>query len=691
MSKGDRTLGVRAAAPAATFARTASAPADLAWLLAAPCALLLLGAIVLLGPPLGSLLFPPPTIEFWPAAYVTLAIRPEPTEQARFVIALGGPVLLSALVVMLRSRPLPVRPATAAVLVQASQVLLATFVLVALIAQYGYTYDASYSGTEPFRRVYFTPATLVVAALLTAGGMALLRRDALIARIGALTRETRALRIGALVAALLFVVVWLLTAVNTELSYGNAHDGVTGNVSFWLDEAYAVLDGRAPLVDFQAQYSHLWPYAAAGVMALLGPSLGSYVAVMVTASALTMLVVYLTFRRVVGRSLLALALFLPFVATSFFMELGPLDNRYGPSNLFSMFPMRYCGPFVLAWLLARQLDGSSPRRSWPLLLVAGIVLLNNVEFGLPALAATLAALLWVDERSVRARLLALARDAAIGLLGAVVLVTLLTLVVAGSLPHFGMLFTFSRLWGVGGVTMLPMPSLGLHLALYATFAAALVAATVRVVAGTEGRALTALLAWSGVFGLGAGSYFAGRSHPEVLISLFSIWAFALALLLVVAVRAILARPGRRPTVAEVALLAGFAIAVCSLAQTPTPWSQLERIGDEADVALLQAPEARAFVAASTAAPGEHVVIMVPMGHRVAYDLGLVNVAPYVSLVSMPAVRQLDETIDALRESGGRRLFLARYQALPEVERTIRRDGFKLVRADEQHAEYRDTR
>lgn len=690
MSKGDRTLGVRATTPAAGIAaRTASAPAELAWLLVLPCALLLLVAIALLGPPLGSLLFPRPDIAFWNSPIVTLAIRPEPTEQARFLIALAGPVGLSVLLVWLRERPLPLGPTAKVVLVQAAQVLLVTFLAITVIAQYRFTYDASYSGSEAFRRVYFTPATLIVAALVAAAVAVLLRRDALVARIAALARETRALRIGALVAAVLFVVAWLLTAVNTELSYGNAHAGVTGNVDFWLDEAYAVLDGLGPLVDFNAQYSQLWPYLAAGFMTVAGPGLGSYVAVMVTASGLTMLAVYLTLRRVVGGSLLALALFLPFVATSFFMELGPLDNRYGPSNLFSMFPMRYCGPYVVAWLIVRHVEGAQPRRAALLFLASGIVLLNNAEFGLPAFAATVAALLWTDTRPLRPRLVALLRDGALGLLGAIVLVSLLTLVVKGSLPHFGMLFTFSRLWGVGGVTMLPMPTLGIHLALYVTFAAALVVATVRVVGGAEGRSLTALLAWSGVFGFGASSYFAGRSHPEVLISLFSIWSLALLLLTVVVVQAIRARPGHRATVAELAVLTGLGVAVCSLAQTPTPWSQIERIGNEADVASLQAPDARAFVAAAQPSPGEHVGILVPMGHRVAYDLGLVNVAPYVSLISMPARRQLQETIDALRGSGGDTLFTAGYQTLPEVDSALRAAGFRIVRQDEMHVEYRD--
>jgi hypothetical protein len=93
--------------------------------------------------------------------------------------------------------------------------------------------------------------------------------------------------------------------------------------------------------------------------------------------------------------------------------------------------------------------------------VGGLVALNNVDVGVPALGATLAALLW----------------------------------------------------GGSGPTM---PLLGLHVAIYLTYVAAIGTATVRAVRGEDGRLLTGLLAWSGVFGLGVGAYFAGRSTPDDL-------------------------------------------------------------------------------------------------------------------------------------------------------------------------------
>jgi hypothetical protein len=688
--KGERTLGVRAGTRAAAPVRTEVAPTALAWLLAPPCALVVAAAIALLGPPLGRLLLPTPDIAFWPTATPTLAIRPEPTEQARFLIALAGPVILSALVAALRGRSLPLRPAAVAALVQISQVLLAAFLLTALIAQHRFVYGATYSGGETtFRRVYFTAPTLAVAALLTLAALLALRRRNAIGGIAALARETPRKRLLGIALALALLAVWLLTAVNTEGSFNASNFGVRANASFWLDEAYAVLDRRAPLVDFHAQYGQLWPYLSAGAMRLFGASYETYVAVMVMGSALCLLAIYAAFRRLVRSSLAALALFAPFVATSFFTEIGPPDNRYGPSNLFSMFPMRYGGPYVLAWLLARHVDGARPRRAGLLFLLGGLCLLNNPDFGLPAFAATLVALVWTDSRPWRA-LGRIALDAALGLLAALALVALLTLAVAGSLPHLSYLFTFPRLWGVGGVTMLPMPTLGFHLVLYATFAAALVAATVRALRGAEQRALTALLAWSAVFGLGASSYFAGRSHPEVLISLFSAWALSLSLLGIVVVRALAARDGRRPAVAEVAVLLGLALAACSLAQTPAPWTQLARIGRAGPPnSPIQRFDARRFVAEAGAAPGERVLILIPMGHKIGYELGLVNVAPYVSMISMPAVEQLDEALEALRREGGGRVFAYLGQTTPEQQQMIQDAGFARIRGTDDYAEYHD--
>ncbi|HMJ02949.1 MAG TPA: hypothetical protein VK506_08400 [Conexibacter sp.] len=668
------------AAPARTAARPV-APADLAWLAAVPLALVLLAAIAFFGPPLGRLLFTPPEAGFWPFWEARRGIVPEPSERAAYLFALLAPVALAAVVALGARRPWPVAPATVRVATRVAQALVPWVLVVAIVAQHRKAFGAPWF-EEPVHQVYFKLPTLAVAVLLALGLALALASARAVERVDAWTRETRAWRWVSLGAVVLLTATWVLTAVNTEESIATGHFRIFVNVPFWLDEPFAVLNGRVPLVDFQTQYGHLLAYVSAGAMALFGASLGVYTIVMTIGSGLALLAVFAVLRRVVRRSLLALALFVPVISTSFFTELGPPDTRHGPQTLFSVFPLRYLGAYALAWLTVRHLDGLAPRRRPLLFAAAGLVAINNLEFGLAAFGATLAALAIAEPAPSWARAGRLLRDAALGALAAVAAVSLLTLILSGSLPDLGMLLTFPRIYGVDAFGMMPMPHLGFHVAIYVTFAAAIVLAVVRASARASEPLLTAMLAWSGVFGLGAASYYVGRSLPEVLISIFSAWSLALALLLVATVRAILARPVRRPTLAEAAVLLAFGIAVCSIAQTPTPWSQVERIGRaSADRPFEQRETTRAI--GEDTRPGESVAILGPLGHRIAYDLGVDNVSPYVSIESMPLRSQMDEVIVALREAGGRKLFLSVAQTDPEQIAALRQAGFTLERTDER--------
>jgi hypothetical protein len=618
---------------------------EVAWIAAIPTALLALGAIVLLGPPLGRLLWPPPTTLFWPGQDAV----PEPTEHARFLLALAAPVVLSAAVIaVVRGRPQRRFARTARGLAWIGQALALAFAIAGVVAQHM---------VAPYGRTYFTPSTLAASVALVCLLALVLHSERVTDLVERVARETRRHRVAAASAVLVLTAVWLLTAFNSDGSIGRAHVAIPENVPYWLDETFSVLEGGGPLVTFNAQYATLWPYLTAAVMSLLGTSLGVYSLVMLTGTGIALVAVYATFRRVVRSSLLALALYVPFLANGFFQEQGPLSNRYSPANLFSLFPMRYGGPFVLLWLLARHLDGARPHQRIWLFVVAGIVVINNVEFGVPALGATIAALAWT-ARPVTWRFVArLAGDAVLGVAGAVVLVSLLTLVVAGSLPDFTMLVTFPRIYGVLGFGMLPMPTSGFHLSIYLTFAAVIVAATVRAIRRDPDILLIGLLVWSGVFGLGAGSYYVGRSHPEVLIDIFSAWSLALGLLLVIVVRAIAARPRRWPAPAEVAVMAGFALTVCSIAQTPLPWTQIERIARHTPTPRYAQLPAERFIDRETR-PGERVLILASTSHRMAYDVGIVNVSPYATFGSMPTVAQLGEAIDALRAAGGHTIFFS---------------------------------
>jgi hypothetical protein len=647
--------------------------AAFAWIAVLPCAVLVIAGILVLGPPLGRLLFPPPDVTFWPQLTQTVdPPNPEPTEHARYLLALSAPLLLAGAIalaprVMWRwSADATVRAA------RGVQIAALVFVGACLVAQRRQVYFAGISGSSHV--VYFTLPTLGVALALAAAIAAAIRSDRMRRALRALAAETRARRIAATAAAVVVVAAWMLPAINTERTIVAAHVAVAEHLPFWLDEVFAVLNGRYPLVDFAAQYGSLWPYPIAGALALFGTSIGVYTVATVAIGVAALLALFGVFRRVVG-SVLGLLVFLPVLATTLYTMEGPLDNRYAIVNLFSTFPLRYAGPFLLVWLTTRHLTGAPPRRARWLFLAGGLVALNNAEFGVPALVATVAALAWSWQRPTLARLRTLALEAALGVLGALALVTVFTLAIAGSLPHLSLLVRYTHLFALAGYGMLLMkPVVGMSTIIYLTYVAAIGIATVRLVNREPDRLMTGLLAWSGVFGLGIGSYYVGRSFPEVLINLFGAWAFTVALLFVVVVRAMAARAARLPSIAEAACLVTFAVLICSLAQTPTPWSQVARLRNTG-VALYARPMGQPFIAEHTRT-GEHVALLTLLGHRTAYNLRIVDVTPYTGAPSMPTANQLDEVLRLVREAGGRKVFLSRLEPYADIQQALLDRGYR---------------
>jgi hypothetical protein len=672
----ERTAGRSSDAQGRVEPRTRPAsPGELAWICAVPCAILVVLAIVVLGPPLGRL-FPTSDVTFWPyVADVYEPPVPEATEHARYLLALTAPLVLTGVVVLELRRARLLQPGAIGGLVVGTQLALVLFLVTCFVVQWRYRFHLE--GVEGGRTVYFTLPTLVVAGAIASMIGVGAASERVSRGFGWLLRESRRRRVVVSGAAVVAVAIWLLPAINVEGTIAAAHEYVLQHILYWLDETFAVLDGRFPLVDFAAQYGSLWPYLAGGAMTLLGPSVGSFTVAMSLITGAAMLAVFATLRRVVASTTAALLLFLPLLATSFFMMEGPLSHRYAVNNLFGSFPLRYAGPLLLLWLVARHLDGARPRRQRWLFLAAGLVVLNNTDFGVPALGATAAALVWSHGRPTRRGLARLALEAAIGFVGAYALVSVLTLAVAGTMPHLGLLVRYSRLFAVAGFRMIPMsPTLGVSTVIYLTYVAAIGVATVRAARQDADRLTTGLLAWSGIFGLGVGSYYMGRSHPQVLTNMFAAWALSVTLLVVVVVRAIAARPSRRPTLAEVACLFGFGLMVCSLAQTPLPWSEILRLRQAGDPIYAQG-QGEPFVRLHTRS-GEAVAIFPMLGHRTAYDLGITDVTPYTGTPSMPTIDQFEETLRALRAAGGRKVFLSGPNEWPGTFEALTARGYRLA-------------
>jgi hypothetical protein len=684
-------------------ARGADDGAAAAWLCAIPCAAIAVLAIIVLGPPLGRLITPAPSAyAFLPGAFV----HPEPTEHARYLIAICAP-LLGALAIVAAPRRLARVPAhLAAAVALATQAALVATIVGSIVTQYGLRFGFSYTYQHgpSIRMRYFTPATLAVGGLLAAATAVVLRCTPLRRRgAPAVLAESRARRLLAAAAAVAATAIWMLPALHTDASLANAVENVRYHLSFTLDETFAVLNGRTPLVDFSAQYGSLWPFAVALPMLAFGKTVLVFTLALCTITALTLLTSYGVLRRVTRSATAALLLYLPVLATSLFQTEGTLGNRASVGTYTGIFPLRYGLPFLVAWLTAREIERGERERprplgAWLLFTVAGLAILNNGDFGFAALGAAIAALLWAAPAPrARAALLRLGAALAAGLATALALVALLTLARTGSPPHLWRLVDYAGVYAVGGWTQMPIPSvLGMHLLVYLTYVAAILAATVRALRGARNRVLTGMLAWAGVFGLGAGMYYVGRSHPTALKYEFPAWALALSLLTVVAVQDLAAPRLRRTALGALVALFGFGLAAGSLAQTPTPWGQLQRLqataphsAEEPDRDPLVPPRdarTRRFVASLADGPGRFVVqrgapvaILLTTGHRVADAYGVVNVSPYTGIESLPTAQRVNAVLDALRDAGGNTAIVPipfHDGLLPILERR----GFELLTA-----------
>ncbi|MFL5816529.1 MAG: hypothetical protein ACJ76L_02905 [Conexibacter sp.] len=669
-----------------------------AWLSAIPCAIVVLVAAYLLGPPLGRLMTPAAGAYTFTPDFAS-AVRPEPTEHARFLIALSLPLLIAFATVTAPRWARPPPSSNARTLVTVVQGLLAALIVACYVTQVHLRFGRVYTQDQfVFRMRYFTTGTLLVGALLAAGALITLRQDRARRVASALLRESRTRRVAALLIAVAMTAIWLLPALQSDTTLANAPEDVRFHISFPLDETFAVLNGLTPLVDFSAQYGSLWPFVVALPMLAFGKTVLAFSAAMCVLTGLALLSLYGVLRRVVRSAMAALLLYLPFLATSVFLVGGrDLVDRTTVGTYNGTFPLRYAIPYFLAFLTARHIDREDGLRgTYLLFLVGGLGVLNNADFGVAAVGATVAALVCARTPGSRPPLRRLALTAGAGLLTALAIVCLLTLVRAGSLPHLSRLVDYARLFTLAGFAMMPVPGLlGMHLIIYVTYVAAIAVATVRVLRHEPDRVLTGMLVWVGIFGLGSAGYYVGRSHPVALKSLFSPWSLALALLAVVVVRDLAARPSRQVTIAAVAVLFGLGVTACSLAQAPLPWSQIERFGapytprEDSDngprpLVPSQDPSTRRFVAELADGPshfvykrGAPVLILLRTGHRVADAYGVRNVSPYTGMESTPTVQRIEAALDALAKAGGNTAILPN-PLDPGIFPVLERRGFRLV-------------
>lgn len=625
---------------------------DIAWVGLWPATLALLAAILWLAPPLSDL-YPEPSHELF--VQWQPVVIPEPLEATRFLLALAAPFALAGLVLLGSAAQGDRRFDPAVIMLQ-----------LAGIALIVWSVGEQVNGPFPFFPPdYFKPLLLSIPIVVGGAviGVALTSLVFAAARSGRLDFPASipsGWKGGTVAAAVLLTALWLLPAVVTDETVGSSGPLASGHIPVQAADYFAVVNGRTPFVDYVPQYVHLLPVALAPLLSAFDLSLTSFSVLMTALSLVALLSLFGVLLRVTERPVAALALYVPVLAFSLFPWTEEGLVRESNALYYGFFPGRYLGPFVVAWLCALAVR----RRhlpAWLLFFVAGLAALNNAEFGAPAVIAAFAALVLGSDRPLAETVRALVAQAVIGLVGALAVVSVVTLVRAGELPDLGSLTYYSRLFAREAFGLAPMPTLGLHIGMYLTFVAAILTATVRYVQVRHDSTLTAMLAYAGVFGLIASSYFAGRSLPWQLMLLFPVWGLALALLVWVAAGSLSSAATQRSSLARsllpsLAALCGFGVMVAAIVTFPPPWRQLERLSQSGS-AVHDVPGVQRFVDERTD-PGEAILLFgTRTDHRVAERAGVVNVSPWNYWLSLLSEREVERALDALEQEHGSKVFL----------------------------------
>jgi hypothetical protein len=626
---------------------------EIAWVGLWPAAALLLVGVLWLAHPLSEL-YPQPTPHLY--APFQAEAKPEPLEATRVLIALLIPIALAGLVLM--GGPGAARRRFDGGLIAFEIAALALVVWGVLAQESG-----PYLGLPPdyFDSLLLSVPVLAVGLVLGLALTALGLAGAFpFDRLG--RPDRRRWRWAIVLVAVLLTVLWLSPAILTDRLLADSGVIPSGHTLFQGEDYFAVVNGLTPMVDYVSQYANVLPYVVAPALDVFGLSTTSLTISMVALSAIALLAVYGVFREVTRRHWVALTLYVPYLALSLFPWDQPGLSREFNGSYFGVLPSRYLGPFVVAWLTARAI-GHGRTRVGLLCFAAGLTALNNAEFGVPCALALLVALFLGGDRltpfGARARLIVLQAVAGFG--AAIVVVSAFVLVRTGELPDFGLLTYYSKVFAEQGFGLEPMPTLGLHIAVYLTYVAALLLAAVRYASAARDRATTAMLAYSAIFGLLTTEYFAGRSLPWQLMLLFPAWGLTLGLLTWnVALRLPSMRADplrlRRTILPSLAVMVGFGVMVAAIVTIPLPWRQVERLSQDG-TPLTDLSRAEAFVETATHSGEPILLIGTGADHRVADAAGVADVSPWNGAVSMFSSREFTRAMDALDERHGSTVIL----------------------------------
>ncbi len=488
----------------------------------------------------------------------------------------------------------------------------------------------------------------------------------------------------------------LLTCVFTNAGIREGQPTRGYHLDFTMGEFAAALNGRTPLVDFFPQYQNLSPLLLAPVFELIGFDVTRFTLVMCLLSLVGLLMVYAVLTCVAGTRWLGLALYLPFATASFLhasrLPGGHYTNAF---NYFAVGPLRYFGVFALALATVWYLRSPSLRRLLVAALAGSAVALNNLDFGAPAtLGLLFVALLFPpqDLRAWRPRTLAQVTGGWLVATVAGLAVCMLSIRLArGAWPALAHVALFQQSFAVYGFAMVPLPPAGLYWIVYLTFmAAVLIALHESMNEGPstdarEHRLANGMLAYGGVAGFGAMTYYIGRSHSSVLVAILCAWLFVVVQLALRAWRdwRRLAQPDGTPWFHRLGLPSSALLVLCLLlaheaVHYPNPVVQAQRIAHSATAADDSEVDILALIT-KYVPPDERTVIVSPRAHWLALRAGVNNEFPFAHSLSLLVKPQVDVVMDTVAKlPADRQLVLGAVPA--EMASALRAAGFAAVEA-----------
>jgi hypothetical protein len=617
---------------------------------------------------------------------------PEPVEQTAYVLAVAVPVvLMCSAIVLLRLARVFEREERRALWVAAAAVV-AQLLLVGCVG-YALAYESEHPWAVPLHRVM--PAQTVLVLCL-AGWLALRWQPLSWKARWASARPVLSKWPGlAWLVAAGWAVVRLLEQVFTDRDAVQMPSVEGVHLPFQMGEFAAAANGRVPLVDFHSQYVNLLGLLLRPVFSLTGFNITTFTSAMAALSLVGFWLIYRVFVRVTGSSWVGLLLFVPWLGVSLVNMEPDGSGRMSAFSYYAVGPMRYLGVFVLAYGTAYYLAAPRLRRLVVVSCVAGLVVLNNLDFGVPAAAGLWASALLFPPPGQTGIRQALRASGVV--VGGVALAFAVCWVVArltwGSWPHAGALIEYQRAFAVLGFFMLRMPQVGLYWAVYATFmVAVLYAVFVRFSESAAAfpcrrRLSVGMLAYGGVAGLGSGAYYVGRSHPAVLVALYPAWAFAAALLahrVVGDVRA--AEQSRRErgysvyAIPAAAVLGLWCWLLPFVLEVPVVRGQISRLVYRRGGLVDLWPERAASLINTYVHKGEATVILYRDAHWLALRASVNNLCPFADPDSVLLKAQLDPVFESIGRLPRHHRYVFGRLTGPITER-LSRDGFARVDAN----------